>query len=378
MPTRSAPAESRRGNPGRWGRDQYTFDQFVAAEENRLPLAAARAIASGEVVDFTSLYLVGPRGSGKTHLLRAAADESSRTAATRRHNTVKLKDHNRGDHQPARSGDVIAVSGKRFVSELADAIDTRSTDEFQSRYHSVRLLLVDDVDTLAGKSWAQEELVGTMEAVGQAGGLAMFTSRRWPAETALEPRLVSRLSDAVVLALEHPGLAARLQLIRRLTQGKSARGKTVAWTTAAINTAARQLQGGAEDIRRAVADISRRAEEGDAVVDEAAITAIASSAGTTPPLASIVRQTARWFQLTADDLRGSSRRRSVATARAVAMYLARELTGKSFQQIGAYFSDRDHTTVMHSCRRATELIDSQAEVRMAASQLRSDLAANPK
>jgi chromosomal replication initiator protein len=373
MPTRSAPAESRRANPVRRDGDQYTFDQFVAAEENRLPLAAARAIASGEVADFTSLCLVGPRGSGKTHLLRAAADLSNRTAASRRHNTVQLDDHDRGDDQPSRSGDVIAVSGKRFVSELADAIDTRSTDEFQSRYRGVRLLLVDDVDTLTGKSWAQEELVGTWEAVELAGGLAMFTSRHWPAESSLEPRLVSRLSDAVVLGLEHPGLAARQLLIRRLT-----RGKPVAWTTAAIHTAARQLQGGAEDIRRAVADISRCAEVGDGVVDEATITAIASSASTAPRLASIVRQTARWFQLTADDLRGPSRQRSVATARAVAMYLARELTGKSFQQIGAYFSDRDHTTVMHSCRRATELIDTQAEVRLAASQLRGDLAANPK
>lgn len=375
MPTRSAPAESRRGTSARRGSDQHTFDQFIAAAENGLPLKTAQAIASGLATEFSSLYLVGPRGSGKTHLLRATARQRSRTSAAQRPHITKTEaaDLKPNDHQRARVDDVIAVTGKRFVTELADAIDTRSTDEFQSRYRKVSLLLVDDVDALGGKSWAQEELVATLEAIHQAGGQTLFTSRYWPAESSLEPRLVGRLSDAVVLSLEYPGLEARQQLIRRLTQRNPKQGNTVAWTTAAIEAAARQLQGGAEDLRRAVAEISQRSAANGAVVDAAAFHGAASSPTTTTRLATIVRHTARWFQLTTDDLRGPSRKRSVATARAVAMYLARELTDKSFQQIGVYFSDRDHTTVMHSCRRTAELIDTQADVRLAVSQLRSEL-----
>ena len=194
------------------------------------------------------------------------------------------------------------------------------------------------------------------------------TSRRWPAESSLDLRLVSRLSDAVVLGLAYPGLEARRRLLQQFTQGKR-----TAWTAAAVETAAQQWQGGVNELRDAVARINRQAGESGNVVDETTITADRAAATDKPRLSSITRRTAAWFQLSADDLRGTSRRGSVATARAVAMYLARDLTGTSFQRIGSYFGNRDHTTVMHGCRRAAELIDSRDDVRLAVSQLRNEL-----
>lgn len=309
---------------------------FFAGEENRLPaLAVARLVDSAAPCPAANpLVLHGPTGAGKTHLLRGLVEAWQRAAPPRR---------------------AIHVTGADFATELADSLERRAAPAFRARYREVDLLALDEPAPLGSRVPAQFELLHTIDAVLERGGQVVIVAGQRPSTAGgLLPALVGRLAGGLVLPLVWPETATRRAL---LAERAAARGLRA--TDDLLDTLARRHTGsvtvmlGSLARAHAAADLSARAG-GAALADAVAGASAAAPAG--PDLPAIARLTAREFRVTLAALRGPSRRREIVLARDVAMLLARRHAGCSLQAAGRFFGRRDHTTVLHGCRRVEQLL----------------------
>lgn len=329
------------------GDDCSVLPDFLAGPENRLVETAVRSVLGDRPDGYNPLVLYGPSGSGKSHLAQGLATKWKARHRRRR---------------------VEYTTAADFARELTDAIKTQATDELRNRYRKAALLVLEDVDRLAGKNEAQEELVHTVDALLAGGRRMVVTAAAAPARLpGIAPGLQSRLISGLTVPLAPPGPAARLAILQRLAQMRKIKLPQPAAEILAAGLTAMvpglvaamvqlevpaRLLGGTVDAAAAEAFLARRNGSRQAGVGE------------------IASATARLFSLKLSELRGPSRRQAVATARAVAMYLARQLGGRSLQQIGRYFGGRDHTTVMYGCRKIEDMMEHDPAIRRAVQQLR--------
>ena len=323
---------------------------FLAGPENQLLEPAIHDVLQRRPALYNPLVLHGPSGTGKSHLARGLL------AAWR-------------DRFPPAS--VVYTAAVDFARELADAIETQAVVDLRAKYRTANLLVFEDVGRLADKPAAQVELIHTIDAVMQEGGQVVVTAAVPPGELRdLAPALQSRLLAGLAVALSPPGAAARLAVVRQL-----AALREIELAEPVAQALAEGLGGTVPELLGALVQLDVPARlDGKSIDAEAVQLYLAKRNGARQPqLADIAIAAARYFSLKLSDLRGPSRRRPVVAARDVAMYLARSLMRASLERIGRYFGGRDHTTVMHACRKTGSLLKTDPLIRQAVEQLQQKL-----
>lgn len=319
---------------------------FLVGPENRLVATAIRSILDGRVAEYNPIVLYGPTGVGKSHLARGSAANWRGKSPTRR---------------------VVITSARHFAREFSDAMETQAVDDFRLRYRRARLLVFEDLDGLGRHGAVQEELVNTFDTLLAAGRQILATASTAPAALpGILPALQSRLTGGLAVALCPPSLATRVAALCRL-----AKLSGVKLTQPVARVLCEGLSATMSELEGALNQLAERARlNGGTIGMDAARRYLAARPAATPPgLREIASATARCFSLKLSELRSPSRRRAVVTARGVAMYLARQLAGESLEQIGQYFSGRDHSTVMHSCRKTEALLKTDPAIREAVQRL---------
>jgi chromosomal replication initiator protein len=321
--------------------------EFVTGAENRLAVVALGPYLERAATDFSPLVLYGPRGVGKSHLARGLADWW---------------------HQRHGTSSVNCLGGSEFAQRYAAAVQQHRLEAWRSELAESALLVLDDVGQLAGKRPAQQELAQLLDELADRQALVVVTARGLPNHSAvLLPALRSRLSAGLSVPLSLPGPATRRAILERLA---AARGISLSRRT--IQGLADGLAAGVPALAAALAELERLSREtGQAIDDRGVQKLVRQSAGDkAPSVRQIASLTAKYFGLTIADLKSPKRRQPLVAGRAVAMYLARQLIGSSFERIGTYFGNRDHTTVLHSCRRVENLLARDRATRQAVSDLK--------
>ena len=305
--------------------------QFIGGEENLLVQTACQDSLSHSP-RFSPLVFVGPSGTGKSFLAQGLIQQWL--------------------HERQSGGHVTELTGADFARMYAHAVETDSVDELRARWRNSRRFLVDDVQALAEKPGAQQELSLLIDSLADQDALFIATMATLPTEAeGLSSGLVSRLSGGLTVPVSPPGVAARKAILTHLadlyhielcgeTLGLLSEGEPTPFNTVP------ELQHALSQLML----LSERFEE--PISPSLARRLLETEPAEAPSFRTICQLTAKHFQLKAADLRGSSRRQSIAHARSIAMYLCRRLTESSYEQIGKYFGKRDHTTVMHACRQA--------------------------
>ena len=323
---------------------------FIVGSENRL-LEMALVLLRGNALGADLLVLCGPTGSGKTHLARGIVDawphaisdlpSAPKASAPMLHDAESLRRALADHRQPAR----IAA--------------------WRRQLRQAELLVFDGVDDLAGHATSQQELAATIDALQSEGGRLIVTSRTPPSSlTALDARLRSRLEAGLVINIAPPQRATRLALLAAFAQQQHV--QLDSRTTSALADAP---LGTAGELLAALVQVSQQADSSLSAADLREMLNSAAD-GRRPRIATIATKVARHYRLTLDDLRGRSRRRSVATARAMTMYLCRQLAGSHLHRIGKYLGGRDHTNVLHGCQKIEQLLKEDATTRAEFAQLR--------
>lgn len=321
---------------------------FLVGPENRLVEPAIRAVLGERSSHYNPLVLLGPSGTGKSHLARGILDQWR-------------------DANPKKRA--VFTTAADFARELADAIDTQDTDEMRARYRKAGLVVLEDVGSLGSKPVAQEEFVHVLDALSATDSQVVVTALAPIGQLpGISSRLRSRLDAGLTVPLSLPGAATRRVVLLR-----SAALRGIALSESAAKLLADGLSVSVPELDGALLQLEMPARLHHRTIDAEAVRSyLAHRNGLREPaLRDIAVAAARFFALTLTELRSPSRRRSVVTARGVAILLARQLTPKSLEQIGQYFGGRDHTTVMHAFRKTEGLVKTDLAIRQAVVQLRS-------
>ena len=347
LPTATEPL----GNP------KLTFDQFVIGDCNRLAHAAALTVAEMPSQAYNPLFIYGPPGVGKTHLLNAIA------------NLLLL-------HNPGLT--VRATNGEAFTNEFLAALAGGRADGFKRRFRHIDVLLMDDVQFLERKTKTEEEFFHTFNALHDGGRQIVLTSDRPPADlSALEDRLRERFQAGLVADITPPEFTTRMAILRKRAHNDGIELQDERALTAIaerVHSNVRALEGA---LIRTVAfsSLTGRPLTGDLAQEvlEGLYPRTGAAARSARSVADIQSATAKHFEISTEELLSSGRAARIAWPRQVAMYLSRELTDESLPSIGRHFGGRDHTTVLHACRRASARIGEDRASREAVEKLCRDL-----
>lgn len=338
---------------------------FVMGPENAVVEVAVRAVMTGQTPQYNPIVFYGPSGTGKSHLarglLQAYKNQFSDAAAGQ-------------DRNAAGRRTVVYAAASDFARELNDAFETNGLEDFRAKYRTASVLAVEDLARLADKAAAQEELASTIDMSVAAGRRVILTASVAPEQlSGLQARLIGRLVAGLAVPLVPPGLEARIELIRRFAEVRR-----IPIEDPAVTALAEGLPVTAGVLMGSLMQLWMNAEvEGRANIDAESVRQhLAERSGTSlTPVQRIAQLTAKHFALRVQELRGPSRRQGVVTARGVAMYLARLLSQQSLEQIGHYFGGRDHTTVLHACRKTAALARSEPGIHKAVAELKEKLSA---
>lgn len=321
---------------------ELTFETFVTGKANQLARAAALQVAENPGTSYNPLFLYGGVGLGKTHLIHAVGNA-----------LVERK----------RSMRVRYVHADQYVSDMVKAIRSRTFDEFKQYYHSLDLLLIDDIQFFAGKNRTQEEFFYTFEAMVPQKKQIIITSDAYPKELAnIERRLISRFDSGLTVAIEPPELEMRVAILLRKAQHDGlAMPKEVAFFIAKhLRSNVRELEGALRTIA-AYARFHEQTELSVELCKEALKDLLAMAQGQVS-VENIQKTVADFYKIKVSDMYSKRRPANIAVPRQIAMYLVKELTQKSLPEIGELFGGRDHTTVLHAVRKIAEARRSDTEL----------------
>ncbi len=319
----------------------FRFDNFVEGKSNQLARAAAQQVAENPGQAYNPLFLYGGVGLGKTHLSQAMG------------NCILEKNPN---------AKVLYLHSERFVADMIKALQHNAMNEFKKFYRSVNCLLIDDIQFFAKKERSQEEFFHTFNALLESNQQIVLTCDRYPKEiSGLEERLQSRFGWGLTIAIEPPELETRVAiLMAKAEQSKINLSSDVAFFIAKhIQSNVRELEGA---LKRVIANahFTRR----DITVDfvREALKDLLTLQAKLVTIENIQRTVAEYYKIKVADILSKRRNRSVTRPRQMAMALAKELTTHSLPEIGDAFGGRDHTTVLHACRKVKELLEAQLDL----------------
>ncbi|WP_017429126.1 chromosomal replication initiator protein DnaA [Vreelandella jeotgali] len=320
----------------------FTFDTFVEGKSNQLARAASRQVSENPGGAYNPLFLYGGVGLGKTHLMHAVGNALA------------------GQRENAR---VVYLHSERFVADMVKALQLNAINDFKRFYRSVDALLIDDIQFFAGKERSQEEFFHTFNALLEGGQQMILTSDRYPKEiNGVEERLKSRFGWGLTVAIEPPELETRVAiLMKKADQAKVDLPHDAAFFIGQkIRSNVRELEGA---LKKVIADSHFMGKPITQDFIRESLKDLLALQDKQVGVDNIQRTVAEYYKIKVADLLSKRRSRSVARPRQVAMSLAKELTNHSLPEIGDAFGGRDHTTVLHACRKVKALQEDNADIR---------------
>lgn len=339
----SKPVETESNLPKKTNvRVNYTFDNFVEGKSNQLARAAASQVADNPGAAYNPLFIYGGTGLGKTHLLHAVG------------NGILLNKPN---------AKIAYMHSERFVQDMVRALQNNAMEKFKQYYRSVDALLIDDIQFFAGKERTQEEFFHTFNALLEGNQQIILTSDRYPKEIdGVDDRLKSRFGWGLTLAIEPPELETRVAILKRKAQESQINlADEVAFFIAKrLRSNVRELEGALNRVI-ANANFTGRAITIDFVRE--ALRDLLALQDKLVTIDNIQKTVAEYYKIKVADLLSKRRNRSVARPRQIAMALSKELTNHSLPEIGDAFGGRDHTTVLHACRKVKSLREETHDIK---------------
>ncbi|MFG1490289.1 chromosomal replication initiator protein DnaA, partial [Oceanospirillum sp. HFRX-1_2] len=320
----------------------HTFETFVEGKSNQLARAASRQVAENPGGAYNPLFLYGGVGLGKTHLMHAVGNYLV---------------------QQNPNAKVMYLHSERFVADMVKALQLNAINDFKRLYRSVDALLIDDIQFFAGKERSQEEFFHTFNALLEGGQQMILTSDRFPKEiSGMEERLKSRFGWGLTVAIDPPELETRVAILKKKAdQARVLLSDDAAFFIAQkIRSNVRDLEGA---LKKVIADSHFRGQPITTDFIRESLRDLFAVQDKQVGIDNIQRTVAEYYSIKVPDLLSKRRSRSVARPRQVAMALAKELTNHSYPEIGDAFGGRDHTTVLHACRKVKELQEENAEIR---------------
>lgn len=320
------------------GSDQFTFDKFVVGPTNRIAYAAALAVSQNPATKYNPLFIYGDSGLGKTHLLYSIA------------NALRIS---RPDFR------IVYIKGDDFTNELINAIQTGSNSEFREKFRMADLLLVDDIQFIAGKIQTQEEFFHTFNALYESGRQIVLTSDRAPKDMLrLEDRLKSRFEGGLMVDVQPPDYETRVAILKNKAarMGIPLAEEACIYIAENIKSNIRQIEGILKKIQ-AYLELERAENLDMDLVENITKEVIRSERSYTPEY--IVEKTASFYDLSPEDILGKGKTKNIAAARQMATYLMRKLTTLTLEEIGGVLN-RDHSTILHSIRKIEDSVNTDA------------------
>lgn len=327
-PAKKVPSIIARMNP------DFTFETHVEGKSNQLARAAAKQVGENPGSAYNPLFIYGGVGLGKTHLMHAAGN-------------LMLK------HRP--DANIAYIHSERFVADMVKAFQHNAINEFKKLYRNLDALLIDDIQFFVGKERSQEELFHTFNALQESKRQVIITADRFPKElTGVEERLISRFGSGLIVSIEPPELETRVAILMKKAKQEGVElPEDVAFFVAKrVRSNVRELEGA---LRRILASAFFTGRGIDIPLVSESLKDLISFQDRLITINNIQKTVAEYYKIRIADLHSKSRSRQVARPRQVAMALAKELTEHSLPEIGEAFGGRDHTTVLHACRKVTEL-----------------------
>jgi len=322
---------------------KYTFDTFVVGNNNRFAHAASLAVAEAPAVSYNPLFIYGGVGLGKTHLMHAIGNEVLRNN---------------------RNANVLYVTSENFTNQLVNAIKDNTMEQFRNKYRNIDVILIDDIQFIAGKERIQEEFFHTFNALHESGKQIVLSSDRPPKEIKLlEDRLKSRFEWGLLADVSIPDYETRLAILRK----KAANDNIIVDDEILSNIATklesniRELEGA---LNKLVATSSLTHDSISIEMSEKAINDIISQKEKVISPEYIQETVCKYFNINIADLKGSRRSNDIAYPRQIAMYLCREVAQMSLPKIGDAFGKRDHTTVLHGCNKIDKEIKENTNTKL--------------
>ena len=331
---------------------KYTFESFVVGNNNRFAHAAALAVAEAPATSYNPLFLYGGVGLGKTHLMHAIANE--------------ILVHN-------KNTSILYVTSEKFTNQLINAIKDNKNEQFRNKYRNIDVLLIDDIQFIAGKERIQEEFFHTFNALHESGKQIVISSDRPPKDiNFLEDRLKSRFEWGLIADISNPDYETRLAILRKKAQLDNIIIDDDILSNIAnkIDSNIRELEG---TLNKLIAKASLINSPITMEMAEKAINDVVTQQEKILSIELIQETISKYFNISVNDLKGIKRSVDVTFPRQIAMYLCRTMTSESFPKIGTEFGGKDHSTVMHSVEKIENEIKVNKDLANIIEKLKKDI-----
>ena len=331
---------------------KYTFDSFVVGNSNDFARAAALAVAEAPATSYNPLFIYGGPGLGKTHLMHAIGNEIIRNN---------------------RNSKVLYVTSEKFTNQLINAIKDNKNEDFRNKYRNIDVLLIDDIQFIAGKERIQEEFFHTFNSLHENRKQIILSSDRPPKDIQpLEDRLRNRFEWGLIADISNPDYETRMAILQKKAQSENIiiDNEILSNIASKIDNNIRELEGA---LNKLIALSSLTNSPITLELSEKAISDVAAHKTVVLSIEYIQDVVAKYFNITINDLKGSKRSNDVVLPRQIAMYICREVAQISTPKIGQAFGKRDHSTVMHACSKIEKEINEKSDIRLIVETVKNSL-----